>query len=163
MTSGAISTVAVSCTGFGTTCPTGTVYTESWATDPFASGRWTNVVGSETYNTSSIPFSESLIAVNTTTQMWIGARPSWGNYTVSVPIRMDTGTTADNGGINFRMGSVGTANDSGQMYYAGISTNQVLLGVETMTTGPSTRRTPSLTIWGRFTPFRSSSTARPSP
>ena len=130
VSSGAITTVNVTCTGFGATCPAGTVYTESWVSNPFASGRWTNIVGSETYNVTSIPLSESLLSVNTTTQMWIGARPSWTNYTVSVPVRMDTGTSADNAGINFRMESVGTANDSGQMYFAGISTNQVLLGVQ---------------------------------
>jgi hypothetical protein len=113
---------------FGATCPTGTVYTEPWAEDPFASGQWTNIVGLETYNASSTPASESLRSGGPNTQMWIGTRPSWTNYTISVPIRIDTG--GGNGGLTFRMQSVGRANDSGQMYYAGISTNQVILGIE---------------------------------
>jgi hypothetical protein len=89
-------------------------------------------VGSATYNASTSPLSESLLIGNPNTQMWIGARPSWANYTISVPVRMDSGaSTNDNGGINFRMQSVGTANNDGAMYFAGIGTNQVLLGVET--------------------------------
>jgi Galactose binding lectin domain/Stigma-specific protein, Stig1 len=113
---------------FAATCPTGTVYTASWAEDPFASGQWTNIVGPETYNAASTPPSESLPSGNPNTQMWIGTRPAWTNYTISVPIRLDT--AGGNGGLNFRMQSVGAANDSGQMYYAGINSTQVVLGME---------------------------------
>ena len=121
--------VIASCTPlFGATCPTGTVYTESWAEDPFASGQWTNIVGTENYNGASVPPSESLSSGGPNTQMWIGTRPSWTNYTISVPIRLDT--PGGNGGLNFRMQSVGQGNDSGQMYYAGIDANEVILGME---------------------------------
>ena len=121
--------VVASCTPlFGATCPTGTVYTESWAEDPFASGQWTNIIGTETYNAASTPPSESLSSGGPNTQMWIGTRPSWTDYTISVPIRLDT--PGGNGGLNFRMQNVGQGNDSGQMYYAGISSNEVILGME---------------------------------
>ncbi len=71
---------------------------------------------------------EALSTGNPNTQMWIGARPSWTNYTISVPVRLDSG--AGDGGINFRMQSAGTGNDSGQMYYAGITSGGVELGME---------------------------------
>jgi 3-keto-disaccharide hydrolase len=120
---------AGTCVGFGDTCPTGTVYTESWGEDPFASGVWTPIVGTQTYNGGSVPPDESLASGNPNTQMWIGPRPSWTNYTISVPIRLDT-PSGGNGGINFRMQSVATPNDSGQMYYVGIDTGEVQLGIE---------------------------------
>lgn len=120
---------ARTCVGFGDTCPTGTVYTESWGEDPFASEVWTPIVGTQTYNAESVPPDESLASGNPNTQMWIGPRPSWTNYTISVPIRLDT-PSGGNGGINFRMQSVATPNDSGQMYYVGIDTGEVQLGIE---------------------------------
>jgi hypothetical protein len=72
-----------------------------------------------------------LAAGSPNTQAWIGARPAWTNYTISIPVRIDS--TGGNGGINFRMEDPGPANppnDSGKMYYAGITTTGVQLGME---------------------------------
>jgi hypothetical protein len=116
---------------FGATCPTGTIYTEDFTSDPVANGTFTSLIGPYTYNSGSHTI--SLSAGNPNTQLWIGARPSWTNYTLSVPVRIDS--AGGNGGINFRMVSTPTSpsNNAGQMYFAGIATNQVLLGVENST------------------------------
>ncbi len=124
---------------FGSTCPTGTVCAESFASDPVANGTFLPLVGSYTYNAASSTL--SLGASSANTQLWIGARPSWTNYTVTLPIRIDT--SGGNGGITFRMESTpaSPSNNAGQMYYAGIAPNQVLLGIEndnwTEFSGPS--------------------------
>lgn len=114
--------------GFGATCPTGAIFTEPFASDPVASGIFASLIGPYTYNAASQTLSLGTGSPNT--QLWIGPRPSWTNYTVSVPVRIDT--SGGNGGINFRMESTpaSPANNAGQMYYAGIATNQVLLGIE---------------------------------
>jgi hypothetical protein len=112
---------------FGSTCPFGTVYTDPFTTNPLTSGRWTVITGPVTYDAADRLL--QLATGNTNTQAWIGPRPAWGNYTVSVPVRIDVVGTG-NGGINFRMSNPGTANNSGQMYYAGITTTFVQLGVQ---------------------------------
>jgi hypothetical protein len=113
---------------FPATCPTGTIYVEPFTSNPVTSGTFLPLVGPWTYNSGSQTISLQTGAPNT--QLWIGPRPSWTNYTISVPIRLDTG--GGNAGINFRMVSTPETptNDSGQMYFAGIATNQVLLGIQ---------------------------------
>ena len=115
---------------FGATCPTGTVYTEPFTSDPVADGTFISLIGPSSYSASTHTL--SLTAGNLNTQLWIGPRPNWTNYTVSVPIRIDSATSAGNGGLNFRMQSVpnAPANNAGQMYFAGIGTGQVVLGIE---------------------------------
>ena len=115
---------------FGPTCPTGTVYTEAFTSDPVADGTFTKLLGSYTYDPTGSTL--SLTAGSANTQFWIGARPSWTNYTLSVQVRIDTSGGNSNGGITFRMESTpaAPANNAGQMYYAGIATNQVVLGTE---------------------------------
>lgn len=113
---------------FGTTCPTSTTYTEPFTSNPVANGTFISLIGPSTYNPSTNTL--SLQAGSPNTQLWIGARPSWANYTISVPVRIDT--SGGNGGLTFRMESTpaSPANNAGQMYFAGIATNQVLLGIE---------------------------------
>jgi Domain of Unknown Function (DUF1080) len=124
----ATSNDAGSIVAFGATCPTGTTFTEPFTADPVASGTFAPLIGPYTYNSASSTL--SLTAGNPNTQMWIGARDSWTNYTITAQIRIDS--TGGNGGITFRMESVPTspANNAGQMYYAGIATNQAILGLE---------------------------------
>ena len=114
-------------------CPTDSVYTETWAADPVASGTWipltfNGATPTYTYNANQ---TVSLLAGNPNSQMWIGPRPSWANYTVSVSLRIDS--ASGNAGINFRMeDEIDPApNDSGHMYYIGIQTNGVQVGLET--------------------------------
>ena len=122
--------------GFGTTCPAGTLYGDSFVTDPVTSGNWTILIGPITYDSTNDLL--RLAQGNPNTQVWIGARPAWTNYTVSVQMRLDSTTTSDagylgNGGINFRIVDPGPANppnDSGKMYFAGINATQVLMGIE---------------------------------
>jgi hypothetical protein len=113
---------------FSATCPTGTIYTAPFTTDPIADGTFTSLIGAYTYGSSTKTL--SLASGNPNTQLWIGARPSWTNYTVTVPVRIDT--TGGNGGLTFRMESTppSPSNNAGQMYFAGIATNQALVGVE---------------------------------
>jgi hypothetical protein len=113
---------------FGAACPTSTTYTEPFTSDPVADGTFVSLIGPSTYNPSSSTL--SLQAGSPNTQLWIGARPSWANYTIAVPVRIDT--SGGNGGLTFRMVSTPSspANNAGQMYFAGIATNQVLLGIE---------------------------------
>jgi hypothetical protein len=121
--------------GFGATCPAGTVYSDAFATDPLTSGNWTTLIGPITYDSTN--HLVRLAQGTPNTQVWIGARPAWTNYTVSVQVRLDS-TTNDagligNGGINFRIvdpGPTNPPNDSGKMYFAGINASQVLLGIE---------------------------------
>jgi len=86
-------------------------------------------------------------SVNSNTQMWIGSRPNWAAYTVSVPI-----TLADNNGnagVNVHIEALTNPapNDSGALYFAGIEApgagNQVVIGAEVsgwhpLTTAPGT-------------------------
>jgi hypothetical protein len=121
--------------GFGTNCPTGTVYSDDFAKDPLTSGNWTTLIGPITYDSPNHLL--QLALGNPNTQLWIGARPAWTNYTASTQVRLDS-TTVDaggtgNGGINFRIvdpGPTNPPNDSGKMYFAGINATQVLLGIE---------------------------------
>jgi hypothetical protein len=123
---------------FGSSCPSGTTYTEPFTSDPIADGTFLPLVGSSTFDAAHNTV--SLAASSANTQIWIGPR-SWTSYTVSARVRIDTAN--GNGGFNFRMESTpaSPSNNAGQMYYAGIATNQVLLGIEngnwTELSGPS--------------------------
>jgi hypothetical protein len=115
---------------FGTDCPTGTVYTDPFDLDPVASGNWKLIAGTYTFDATA--HTVTLAAVGANGQMWIGPRPAWTNYTVSVPILLDSAT--GNGGINFRIENAvadPAPNDSGHMYLAGMWTTGVELGAET--------------------------------
>jgi hypothetical protein len=121
--------------GFGTACPAGKVYSDPFTTDPLTSGNWTPLIGPITYD--STHHLVQLAEGTPNTQVWIGARPAWTNYTVSVQVRLDSATIdaglIGNGGINFRIvdpGPTNPPNDSGKMYFAGINASQVLLGIE---------------------------------
>jgi hypothetical protein len=118
---------------FGATCSAGTTYTEPFTSDPVASGTFLPLIGPYSYSASSKTI--SLTSGSPNTQLWIGARPSWTSYTIRVPVRIDS--AGGNGGINFRMVSTpaSPANNAGQMYFAGIATDQALLGVENNTNG----------------------------
>ena len=115
---------------FGPTCPTGTVYTEPFTSDPIPDGTFTSLIGLSTY--SAIARTLSLTTGSPNTQLWIGPRPQWTNYTVAVPVRIDSSSSGGNGGITFRMEATPTspANNAGQMYFAGIGSGQVVLGIE---------------------------------
>lgn len=110
---------------FGTSCASPTVYAESFATNPLGT-RWQAIVGNVTHNAGLLV----LAAGSPNTQAWIGERSNWNNYTISVPVRIDSSGDSGNGGVTFRMMSVGSANDSGQMYYAGITPTGVVIGAE---------------------------------
>jgi hypothetical protein len=124
---------------FGPSCLSGATYTEPFTSDPVADGTFLPLAGSSSYDAAH--HTVSLAASSANTQLWIGPRPSWTSYTVSAPVRMDTAN--GNGGFTFRMESTPAApsNNAGQMYYAGIATNQVILGLEngnwTEFSGPS--------------------------
>jgi hypothetical protein len=45
-------------------------------------------------------------------------------------VRIDSQASDGNGGINFRMDGVGVANNAGQMYYVGLSTSDIIVGIE---------------------------------
>jgi hypothetical protein len=114
-------------------CPAGSVYSETWAADPVASGTWipltfNGATPTYTYNTNH---TVSLLQGNPNSQMWIGPHASWSNYTVSVSLRIDS--ASGNAGINFRMEDElnPAPNDSGHMYYIGILTTGVQVGLET--------------------------------
>jgi hypothetical protein len=113
---------------FGDTCPAGTTYADPLTSDPLTDGTLIPLAGPSTYDPASRTL--SLAAGNPNTQLWIGPRPSWANYTVSVPIRLDTPN--GNAGINFRIqrATVGLPNDGGQMYFAGIEPGDAQVGTE---------------------------------
>jgi hypothetical protein len=120
---------------FPAECPTGTVYSDPFTADPLDGGGWIALTSLVSY----VPPDGStggLLALglggttNPNTQAWIGPRPQWSNYTVSVDLRIDTTTgTNPNGGITFRMEDTpnNPINNGGQMYYAGISLGNVQL------------------------------------
>jgi hypothetical protein len=114
---------------FGTDCPAGTVYTDPFDFDPVASGNWTLVAG--TYLFDATKHTVTLVADGSNTQMWIGPRPAWTNYTVSSSVTLNS--TNGNGGINFRVEDSPdpAPNDSGHMYLFGMWTTGTELGVET--------------------------------
>jgi hypothetical protein len=115
---------------FGPNCPSGTTYTEPFTSDPIADGTFLPLVGSSTFDAVHNTF--ALAATSANTQVWIGPRPTWANLTISARVRIDTPMTIGNGGFTFRMASTpaSPSNNAGQMYYAGIATNQVVLGSE---------------------------------
>ena len=128
--------------GFGPTdgtCPTGTTYTDPFTTDPVASGNWQVLTPANVYTWSTGLVNLPQGSGGTpNSQVWIGSRPNWANYTVSVSIHLVSGAgggIAAGGGINFRMESASTnaSNDGGMTYYIGISTSPsgVQLGYET--------------------------------
>jgi hypothetical protein len=112
---------------FGQTCPPGTTYADPLTSDPIADGTFISLAGSTIYNSASDTF--SLEEGTPNTQLWIGPRSGWTNYTVTVPIRIDT---SDNGntGVTFRMQSTPdpAPDDSGEMYFAGIALGGLQLG-----------------------------------
>jgi hypothetical protein len=126
---------------FGPDCPSGTTYTEPFTSDPVADGTFLPLAGSSTYD--AVHNTVSLASSSANTQLWIGPRPTWASYTVSARVRIDATTSNGNGGFTFRMESTpaSPSNNAGQMYYAGIATNQVILGIEngnwTEFSGPS--------------------------
>jgi hypothetical protein len=126
---------------FGPSCPAGTVYAEPFTSDPIADGTFLPLTGSSTYD--PVQHTVSLAAGSANTQLWLGPRPTWASYTVSASVRIDAASANGNGGFTFRMESSPSspANNAGQMYYAGIATNQVILGLEngnwTEFSGPS--------------------------
>jgi hypothetical protein len=124
---------------FGPDCVNGTTYTELFTSDPVADGTFLPLAGSYTYDAANSRV--SLAASSANAQLWIGPRATWTSYTISASVRIDTAN--GNGGFTFRMESTpaSPSNNAGQMYYAGIATNQVLLGLEngnwTEFSGPS--------------------------
>jgi len=114
---------------FGATCPTGTVYREPFTSDPIADGTFLPLIGPYAYSPTTSTL--SLTSGSPNTQLWIGARPAWTSYTISLSVRIDS--SGGNGGITFRMESTPASpgNDDGEMYYAGIGTNAVYFGTET--------------------------------
>jgi Domain of Unknown Function (DUF1080) len=117
---------ASSTTAFGTSCPAGAVFSDAFTTNPLTAGTWTSIAGPVTYDGTNDLLSLATGAPNT--QAWVGARPAWTDYTISVQLRIDT--TGGNGGINFRMTNPAAGNDSGQMYYAALLPTGVQLGKE---------------------------------
>jgi hypothetical protein len=113
---------------FGDLCPTGTTYADPLTSNPLMDGSLVSLAGTSTYDPAGHTL--SLTTGNPNTQLWIGPRPSWTNYTVSVPIRLDTPSA--NAGLNFRIeiASVGLPNDGGQMYFAGLEPGDAQLGTE---------------------------------
>jgi hypothetical protein len=119
---------------FATSCPSGTVYAEPFTTNPLSLGTWIALIGQVTYDSTNDLLALAVGAPNT--QAWIGARPNWANYIISVQVRIDAvgPTNTPNGGVNFRMvnpGPMDPPNDSGMMYFAGISPGDISLGMET--------------------------------
>lgn len=115
---------------FGPNCPSGTTFTEPFTSDPIADGTFLPLVGSSTFDAVHNTF--ALAASSANAQVWIGPRPTWANFNISASVRIDTPMTIGNGGFTFRMESTpaSPSNNAGQMYYAGIATNQVILGSE---------------------------------
>jgi hypothetical protein len=115
--------------GFPPSCPTGTVYSDPFTADSLDGGGWIALTSLGSYVPPGI-LALGLGTTNPNTQAWIGPRPQWSNYTVSVDLRIDTTTgTNPNGGITFRMEDTpnNPINNGGQMYYAGISLGNVQL------------------------------------
>jgi hypothetical protein len=136
---------------FGADCPAGTVYTDPFDFDPVASGNWTLIAGSYTFDAAN--HAVTLVAGSTLNgQMWIGPRPAWTNYTVSVPVTLNAN---GNGGVNFRMENTPdpAPNDSGHMYLAGLWATGVQLSAETG--GDASTFTSLATAAGTFSPTTS--------
>jgi hypothetical protein len=115
---------------FGASCAAPTVYEDPFSADPLAYG-WQTIAGTVTYAAGDGGSGLLQLAEGSpNTQVWIGARPSWTDYTIEVRLRIDADAGSGNAGVTFRMGSTGTANNSGQMYYAGIAQDQLILGLE---------------------------------
>jgi hypothetical protein len=98
---------------FGATCAPPTVYEDSFGANPLLSG-WQTVAGAVTYDPGNDLL--ELSAGSPNTQVWIGPRPAWTDYTISAEVRIDDDDAGSgSGGVNFRVEQVGAANDSGQM------------------------------------------------
>jgi hypothetical protein len=112
---------------FGDACPKGTVFTEAFTQDPVASGLWKLLSG--TYSYDKIAHTLTLNAGSPNTQMWIGPRPNWKDYSVDVQITLGP---SGNPGLNLRIVDVPNPapNDSGDMYFAGFQAAAVVLGKE---------------------------------
>jgi hypothetical protein len=115
---------------FGEDCIPNEVYSSTFQSDPFDSGVWTTIAGMATYDSTAHQLDLTGSPGNQA-QAWIGPRPNWSNYTISVRLTI-TNTPLPDGhaGINFRMSNPGPTNYSGTMYYAGISPTLVQLGTE---------------------------------
>jgi hypothetical protein len=113
---------------FGMDCPTGTTYYESFDSDPAKDGgAWSLLAGSYSWSPGSV----TLNAGSPNSQLWIGPRPNWTNYTVSTTIT--SGPANVNVGLNIRMEdspSYPAPNDSGHMYFVGFNTTSTILGAE---------------------------------
>jgi hypothetical protein len=115
---------------FADECPPGTTYTDTFAADPVLSGNWLLLSNSYTYNpdhTVSLPAGGGALA--NTSALWIGPRPNWTNYTVTVVVRPDTAMIDE--GVNLRMEyspPYPAGDNMGQMYYAGILQSSVQSG-----------------------------------
>jgi hypothetical protein len=136
---------------FGANCPTGTVYTDPFDFDPVASGNWTVIAGGYTFDATN--HTVTLVGNTANTQLWIGPRPAWTNYTVSVPVTLTT--TGANGGVNIRMENVPNPapNDSGHMYLAAMWPTGLELGAETG--GDASAWTVLTSAAGTFSPATS--------
>jgi hypothetical protein len=135
---------AVTVTVLPDTCPTGTIYSEPFTTNPLlpvpvddagdTAAPWIALSPNVSYVPPSGEVGGVLSLAYDTNQLniqaWIGTRPQWTNYTVSVQVRIDDMANSNgNGGLTFRMVSTPPmpANNGGEMYYAGFSTNNVQL------------------------------------
>jgi hypothetical protein len=115
---------------FGEDCIQGEVYSSSFQSDPFDSGVWTGIAGMATYDSAAHEL-DLTGSTGNQAQAWIGPRPSWTDYKISVRLAITMMPAPDgNAGINFRMSNPGPTNYSGTMYYAGISPTEVQLGME---------------------------------
>lgn len=106
-----VTNVTVTCEGFGSTCPPGVVYIDSFTTDP--SSRWTTMGGSWTWDQRARIYKSGGSSYEL---VWIGPRPRWTNYTVSVPVRIDTTSSPAVGGVVFRASALGASYTSGARY-----------------------------------------------
>jgi hypothetical protein len=111
---------------FAVNCPSGTTYYESFNSDPVQDGTWTLLAGSYSWSPGRVTINSG----SPNSQLWMGPRPNWTNYTISTTI---TPGPAPNAGINIRMEDsppFPAPSDSGHMYFAGIQAANVVLGTE---------------------------------
>jgi hypothetical protein len=114
---------------FAVNCPSGTTYYEGFNFDPVRGRTWTLLAGSYSWSPGSVTINSG----SPNSQLWIGPRPNWTNYTISTMITPGPSSYGINAGINIRMEdspSFPAPSDSGQMYFAGINPTGVILGAE---------------------------------
>jgi hypothetical protein len=123
---------------FGQDCPSGTTYQDPFVLDPVASGNWTLAAGTYTYAPAGHTVTLYQVA-NGPSQLWIGPRPNWNAYTVSVPVSFPNIT--GNAGLNFHIENLPNPapNNAGQMYFVGITPSR--------TTGSVDFGSESNTVW----------------